>query len=72
MYQARLKGSYYEMGYQQGEMMRRGTLPPIWSDSFHETVDAGRTEFSFVAVKKVATISACIHHPKPYQKQEKA
>ncbi len=46
MYQARLKGSYYEMGYQQGEMMRRGHLPPIWSDSFHETVDAGRTEFA--------------------------
>lgn len=46
MYQARLKGTYYEMGWQQGKMMKRGVLPPIWSESFHETVDPRRAEFA--------------------------
>jgi len=46
MYQARLQGTYYEMGYQQGKMMKRRAVPPIWSESFHETVDPGRTEFA--------------------------
>ena len=46
MYQARLKGTYYEMSAQQGEMMKRRVLPPIWSESFHETVNPERTEFA--------------------------
>ncbi|UCG37373.1 MAG: hypothetical protein JSV64_03625 [Candidatus Bathyarchaeota archaeon] len=46
MYQARLKGSYYEMGLQQGKMMKRRILPSIWSASFHETVDPARIEFA--------------------------
>jgi len=46
MYQIRLKGTYYEMGYQQGEMMRKGILPPIWSESLHENVNPERTEFA--------------------------
>ncbi len=46
MYQARLKGTYHEMGIQQGKMMKRGVLPPIWSESFHETVDPRRAEFA--------------------------
>ena len=39
MYQARLKGSYYEMGYQQGTMMKKRNLPPIWSDSLHRMIE---------------------------------
>lgn len=46
MYRARLKGTYYEMGYQQGRMMKRGSLPPIWSESIQETVNPRRTEFA--------------------------
>lgn len=46
MYQARLKGTYYEMGYQQGTMMKKGNLPPIWSNSLHETVNPERTKFA--------------------------
>jgi predicted choloylglycine hydrolase len=46
MYQARLKGSYYEMGYQQGKMMIRRLLPPIWIESLHETVNPQRTSFA--------------------------
>jgi predicted choloylglycine hydrolase len=46
MYQARLKGTYYEIGYQQGEMMRKGTLPPIWSESLRENANPERTEFA--------------------------
>ncbi len=46
MYKARLKGTYYEMGHQQGKMMERGALPPIWSESFHETVNSERIDFA--------------------------
>jgi predicted choloylglycine hydrolase len=46
MYQARLKGTYYEIGRQQGEMMKRKTVPSIWSDSFRETANQIRTEFA--------------------------
>ncbi|MFX1362909.1 MAG: C45 family autoproteolytic acyltransferase/hydrolase [Promethearchaeota archaeon] len=46
MHQARLRGTYYEMGYQQGKMMKRGVLPPIWSESFHENADPTRREFA--------------------------
>ena len=46
MYQAKLKGTYYEMGCQQGKMMKRKVLPPIWSESLHETVDPRRAEFA--------------------------
>jgi len=46
MYKARLKGTYYEMGHQQGEMMKRGSLPPIWSESFHDSVNPERAEFA--------------------------
>lgn len=46
MYQVRLKGSYYDMGYQQGMLMKRRVLPPIWSESFHETADPQRITFA--------------------------
>lgn len=46
MYQARLKGTYYEMGHQQGEMMNRGALPSIWSESFRDYVSPERTDFA--------------------------
>ncbi len=46
MYRARLAGTYYEMGYQQGEMMKKRVLPPIWSESLHETVSSERAEFA--------------------------
>jgi predicted choloylglycine hydrolase len=46
MYQARLKGTYYEMGHQQGEMMNMGTLPSIWSESLRDSVSPERTEFA--------------------------
>lgn len=42
-----MKGSYYEMGYQQGKMMKKGgVLPPIWLESLHETVKSERAEFA--------------------------
>ena len=46
MYQARLKGTYYEMGFQQGNMMKGRILPPIRSESIHEAVNPGRVEFA--------------------------
>jgi predicted choloylglycine hydrolase len=46
MYLARLKGTYYEIGYQQGEMMKRRVLPPIWADSLQGTVNSKRAKFA--------------------------
>jgi predicted choloylglycine hydrolase len=46
MYQARLKGTYYEMGYQQGEMMKRKALPSTWLQSFGEEVNPARKDFA--------------------------
>jgi len=46
MHQARLKGTYYEMGYQQGEMMKRKALPSTWLQSFGEKVNPARKDFA--------------------------
>jgi predicted choloylglycine hydrolase len=46
MYQARLEGSYYEIGYQQGEMMKRRVLPSTWLQSFGEEVNPARKDFA--------------------------
>jgi predicted choloylglycine hydrolase len=46
MYQVRVKGTYYEMGYVQGEMLEKGVLPPIWSESLNETVGPKRAKFA--------------------------
>ncbi|UCE28954.1 MAG: hypothetical protein JSV85_06755 [Candidatus Bathyarchaeota archaeon] len=46
MYQAKVKGTYYEMGYEQGKMIKEKILPQIWFDSFHEIVPAGRLKFA--------------------------
>ena len=42
----RVKGTYYEMGYEQGKMIKEKILPQIWFKSFHETVSPGRSEFA--------------------------
>ena len=42
----RLKGTYYEMGYEQGKMIKEKTLPLIWLESFHETVLPRRLKFA--------------------------
>jgi predicted choloylglycine hydrolase len=46
MYQVRLKGTYYEMGIQQGQLMKGRSLPPIWSESIREVVPAERAKFA--------------------------
>ncbi len=47
MYQVRLKGTYYEMGYEQGKMLIEGKiLPPIWLEGIHETVPPERLAFA--------------------------
>lgn len=47
MYQVRLKGTYYEMGCQTGKLMKnKRVLPPIWSESFRETISPRRVEFA--------------------------
>jgi len=46
MYQARLEGSYYEIGYQQGKMMRTKALPSTWLQSFGEKVHPARKDFA--------------------------
>ncbi|UCB60633.1 MAG: hypothetical protein JSW72_00800, partial [Candidatus Bathyarchaeota archaeon] len=46
MYQARLEGSYYEMGAQEAKLMKRGVLPPIWLESFQDSVSPERAEFA--------------------------
>jgi predicted choloylglycine hydrolase len=46
MFQARLQGSYYEMGCQQGKLMKRGVVPPVWSASLRDIVDPERVMFA--------------------------
>ncbi len=46
MYQVRLKGTYYEMGVQQGQLMNGRILPSIWLESIREAVPAERAEFA--------------------------
>lgn len=41
-----MKGSYYEMGYMEGKMMKAKILPQIWLESFHETVSSDRLQFA--------------------------
>ncbi len=46
MYQVRLNGTYYEIGVQQGEMMKGKILPSIWSASLQDVVHTERAEFA--------------------------
>lgn len=46
MYQVKLKGTYYEMGYEQGKMIKERALPLIWFEGIFETVPPRRSKFA--------------------------
>jgi predicted choloylglycine hydrolase len=53
MYQVRLEGTYYEMGCQQGELMKGRAVPYVWLESCQGNVDPGRREFADACEKIV-------------------
>jgi len=46
MHEARLKGTYYEMGFMQGELMKGGVLPSTWLQSSGEKANPARKDFA--------------------------